>query len=113
MQAELAKSHDCKAAGEGLRKMMGCDEPLPEHLQWEFDGIKFERCANFYINEARWLSDAFEIYNWAQKGMLPYPGSFWDQPNKVIEICNYIDFLIGEKARVERQRIRNTPPPKR
>ncbi len=111
LQAEAVKGHDCKTASPAVKRLMGCDEPL--HHPWVFDGLSFERCPNFYAEDSVWLTQVFETYNWTQKGFLPYPGTYLDQPNKVIELVNYVDFLMGEKANAERARIRNQAPAKR
>lgn len=110
LQKEALRGHDCKTASREVRRLMGCDEPLPN--PWVFDGLTFERCPSFYVKSS-WLTHAFEMYNWIEKGFLPFPGTYLDQPNKVIELVNYIDFLMGEKASAERARIRNQTSPKR
>lgn len=111
LQQEAVKGHDCRTASPAVKRLMGCDEPLP--VPWVFDGLSFERCPSFYLKDASWSGDVFEMYNWIQKGFLPFPGTFLDQPNKTIELVNYIDFLTGEKANAERARIRNQASVKR
>ena len=38
-----------------------------------------------------------------EKGYLPYPGSYLNQPNKAIETYHFIVFLIGKKQVAEHQ----------
>ena len=83
---------------------MGCDEPLPPERQWEFQGIRFDRCPNFYLREGfGFAQHAIELYSWREKGFLPYPGPWMDQPNIVIEMIEFIDKLVAEKYDSERR----------
>lgn len=93
---------------------MGCDAPLPLALQAKLAGKRIERCPQFYLERAsEWLREAFEVHSWVAKGFLPGPGTWLDQPNKIIEICALIDHLYGLKADHERKRIIDQAPPKR
>ena len=44
---------------------------------------------------------AFACRALAEKGFLPYPGGYLDQPNRIVEICNYMDYLLAEKLKRE------------
>jgi hypothetical protein len=83
---------------------VGCDEPLPPERQWEFQGIKFDRCPNFYLREGGlFAQQSLELYTWREKGFLPYPGTWTDQPNIVIEVIEFIERLCLEKHESERK----------
>jgi hypothetical protein len=49
----------------------------------------------FNVSYFEFVIVAFEAYN--KNGVLPYPGSLSDQPNKIIEIFNVLDSLKLER----------------
>lgn len=100
MQSDLAAGHDCKTAAPAIREQAGCDAPIPEALRFKFAGIAIERCPAFYLRGSEpFLKTAFNWYSWRDKGFLPTHGGYEDQPNKYVEICDFIDMLMGEKTR--------------
>lgn len=101
MQSELVKSHECETAAPAIREIMGCDRPKPESSCFKFDGIVIDRCPGFYLKEGGLIKFAYELHNWREKGFLPYPGGYLDQPNRIVEICNYMDYLFAEKIKRE------------
>lgn len=100
LQSDYLKSHDCRTAGELIQKQEGCYEPKPVHTRWQFEGFEFDRCPAHYVQRnSIWLQDIFEIYAWAEKGLLPEQGSWLDQPNVVIEALNFISYLMSKKIK--------------
>ena len=103
MQSDAIRGHDCSEASESVKKLKGCDGPLPKHLQWNCMGYTFDRCPNFYLRDSGFVQEAFQVYAWREKGFLPFPGSWPDQPNLIIEILEFMDQLIHYKASIEKQ----------
>ncbi|OGW80010.1 MAG: hypothetical protein A3G33_08085 [Omnitrophica bacterium RIFCSPLOWO2_12_FULL_44_17] len=97
------QGHDCSTANPEIRKLYGCDEPLPEDRCWQFGGYIFDRCAHFYLKNDALVRDSIEMFDFMEKGYLPYPGSYLNQPNKAIETYHFIVFLIGKKQVAEHQ----------
>lgn len=96
------RSHECQTAAPAIREIMGCDKPKPEHQCFKFDGMVIDRCPGYYLKRGI-IQFAYELYNWREKGVLPYPGGYLDQPNRIVEICNYMDYLLAEKLKRETQ----------
>lgn len=114
LQADYLKGHDCETAPPAMQKQEGCHEPKPEHECWYFEGLKFERCPAYYVNRAAaWIRDAFQIYAWADKGLLPFPGTWLDQPSKIIDVLEIIGALITKKADDERRATSSKTPTRR
>jgi len=97
LQSELAKSHDCQTAGPLIRSQLGCDEPLLKELSFSVDGIFIDRCPAFYLKNSNFAYEALEMHGWREKGILPFPGGYLDQPNKYVETMNYLDYLFSLK----------------
>lgn len=104
LQSDYLKGHDCETAQAPLQKSEGCLESKPKHERWTFDGYEFDRCPAYYVKRAEeWLQDAFGIWRWKNLGFLPWPGTWMDQPNKVIEVLGYIDYLMEIKIKSGRK----------
>ena len=100
MQSELVKSHDCETAAPAIREIMGCDKPKAVDQCFKFDDIVIDRCPGFYLKNGI-IKFAYELHNWREKGLLPCRGGYMDQPNRIVEICNYMDYLLAEKTKRE------------
>lgn len=97
MKSDALKAHDCRTADATTRELMGCDKPVEPGNEWEFMGYKFDRCPAFYFDDPLFVADAMQIYNWREKGVLPYPGALVDQPAIILEVCDLMDQLIAER----------------
>jgi len=71
---------------------------LSEERCLKVGGHVLDRCPGFYRDQT-FLSWAFRIHNWREHGIMPLAGGFYDQPNKAIEVCEFIDYLNAEKLR--------------
>lgn len=104
LQSDAVRGHDCETASPEVKKLKGCDERLPEHLQWQFMGFKFDRCFNYYLRESSdFVQEAMDIFSWREKGFLPFQGTWLDQPNKVIEVLSFMEQLIHFKTTAEKK----------
>lgn len=103
---------DCEKKLENATKRMGF-ERATEHMQktngcglyrsrhrYEIDGIRYHECLCGYRNPS--ISLYLDLEDKFNKGILPFPGSYMDQPAKVVEIMNRIAQLKFDRA--ERQR---------
>lgn len=106
LQPHQVKGHDCSTADAATREAMGCDAPLPAP-RLEFEGIELDRCPGFYLRNAGYLNWAFSLYRWYEKGFLPYPGTWLEQPNIVIEVIEFIDRLAAKANAAEMKRMQS------
>lgn len=115
LQSESIRARDCETATKSQREIYGCDNALPKGSPgiWQYNEIIFDRCHCFYLNDVQFRNMAFEIFNWSEKGFLPYPGTWLEQSNKTIEIINLVGLLQTERWERERTNIRNRTAAKR
>lgn len=66
-------------------------------------GYRFNRCPNFYLRESEFIREAMEVFAWREKGFLPYPGTWSEQPNRIIEVLEFMEHLIHHKAAAEKK----------
>jgi hypothetical protein len=84
------------------RELKGCFS-VKERPIATVDELKFFKCVgNFFRSEVLTL---LEMQGRYEKGILPYPGSLSEQPNKVIEIFAAIEQYKREKLEQERKRL--------
>lgn len=87
---------------ETYKEQYRCEKPASFNVH-EFvqNGVryKFNRCIGNYFSTAAvsWL----ETTNQMDKGILPYPGGYLNQPNKAIEVMRIIK---GEQLALSRKR---------
>ena len=75
------------------RRKMGCFDYTSRTYQLE--DFKFYSCiGNFQDTSVRYYWELFQKY---QQNMLPYRGSLQEQPNKIIEIFNFIEAILKRK----------------
>ena len=79
-----------------LRKSKACEETKETALHAIGTDIGFKTCIGNYYSQ--WLFPWIEAYQMYQKGVLPFPGSMSEQPNKVIELFRVIDSHQSEKT---------------
>lgn len=72
----------------------GCGIHRQEH-RYEIDGVRYHKCLCGYRNPS--ISFYLDIEDKFSKGMLPFPGSYLEQPAKVVEIINKITSLKFDK----------------
>ncbi len=86
----------CGKCKPSQREAKWC-EKLSPNVHWEIDSdLRFRKCpGNYYSQVAlNWLEmqQAFEL------GVMPYPGSLADQPNKIIEAFRVISDYRRKQA---------------
>lgn len=101
VKAEALRGHDHETASELVKALNGCEKPVDEGCEWEFGGYVFDRCPAFYVNDSEYVQDVFRLWNWREKGFLPFPGALMDQPNVYLEAMEYMDYLITERQKIE------------
>ena len=84
-----------------LREQKGCFD-VSTKVRYRFDQIIYKTCiGNFYDPQTSQLVDMFNKF---EIGVLPYPGSYSDQPAKIIEVFQLIDSLKQtEVKRIEKE----------
>lgn len=79
---------------ERAKKTKGCTKEYAAPVH-RIDDIGFTLCpGNFYSKSAEGLIEAYYFF---ERGILPYPGSLMDQPNKIIEIFRVIEAYKNDK----------------
>lgn len=97
---KYAGRRDAEAMSEKSRASKFCTSLAPEKTFIAvLDFLKFRSCpGNFTRSEIySWLS----AYQRFKAGLLPYPGAYLDQPNKVIEL---FDIFQAEETKQEIER---------
>lgn len=90
-------------ASDSERKLKGCEE-LSIAQVVRIKKIGLTRCpANF---ASQGMINWVEAHALFRQGVLPFPGSLMEQPNKVIEVFRVIDDYKADKAAAEAQRNR-------
>lgn len=80
--------------GEQYRNSWGCSKPTqsPYYINSKLQRVAFpdgeayplKMCPNVTMAKLPWLGRIFgSLGNWMEKGILPFPGSFEDQPNVI------------------------------
>lgn len=94
-----------------IKRLYRCETVSPEPLHTvnqEDVVLKYDRCIGNYFNHQiiQWV----EVANQMDKGTMPYPGGYMDQPNKAIEIVRMIkgEQFRQAKAREQEQARRMT-----
>ncbi|TXH09497.1 MAG: hypothetical protein E6R04_07980 [Spirochaetes bacterium] len=91
----------CAECPKGSRLAKACESINPNVVHKIGGELGYHTCiGNFFSQTAlNWL----ELHNKYEQGVLPYPGSLLDQPNKMIEIFRVI---AAHKHQVAEDRIR-------
>jgi len=86
---------------EKLRATMACAVTSPAPLHFIEDTIvsrklSFTKCIGNFVRESwyHWI----DLYSEYKRGLLPYPGTIQEQPNKAIEIFRAMDMHYMEIA---------------
>lgn len=95
-------SHEC-TADPAIRELYGCDRPLPLERSLKVAGLALDRCQNYYSDHL-FVSRAFRAHRWRELGILRCGGGYAQQPNKFVEVCEYIDYVQSEKTKRESKR---------
>lgn len=84
--------------------MKGCEAPSTITVL-KYGGLIFQRCpANFQSTLVlSWMMAHAAFRN---QGVLPYPGSLMEQPNKIMEIFGIMDTVKAERDQENAQRQR-------
>lgn len=92
MGFERAKKH--------MEKVNGCGVHRQKH-RYEIDGIRYHKCLCGYKNSS--ISFYLDLEEKFNKGILPFKGSYLDQPARVVEIMNRISQLKFDKQQRDRK----------
>jgi len=107
VKAEALRGHDHETADEKVRAIYGCDKPVEPGSEWKFGGFIFDRCPAHYVQDASFSNEVFSLWNWREKGFLPFAGGMLDQPVIYIEAMDLMDFLVTELKKTEAVSFKN------
>lgn len=69
------------------------DSPKP----FDFFGEKLSRCPRRpFLDEPELLTEVFEAYHWYKQGLLPSPGTWYDQTASFVELMSVVDAAVSE-----------------
>lgn len=81
-----------------MRNAKSCGK-MASNIMYNIDGIGYRSClCTFRTHRYPMYWEMYENY---QKGNLPYPGTFMEQPSKAIEIIKLIQGLVAEQRAEE------------
>ena len=91
---KFAKREGHEKAKQRMEQTNGCGVHRDRH-RYEIDGVRYHECLCGYRNpNIGFYLDLEDKFN---KGILPFPGSYLEQPAKVIEIISRINSLRLDK----------------
>jgi len=80
------EADDWEKTNRLLRERKGC---FDEIMEYKVDNVIFRKCVgNFILPNTEVYLSMWILY---QKGVMPYPGSYTEQPAKIIQIFNIIN----------------------
>ena len=82
-----------------LKTSKACATQMQKPVHFIASDLAFKTCPGNYY--APYLSTWLEAHQAYQKGILPFPGTLVEQPNKVMEVFRMIDSHINEKTERE------------
>ena len=96
---------------EKHRKRLGCDGSVdpklvykPTHNMTSWPKILYSKCiGNFFDFRAMNLINYFHKYN---KNAFPYKGSYYEQPNKFIEVMDLIGSLLSQDQAEKEEKLK-------
>lgn len=91
-----------QASDSYVRRLKGCDKPLEgrkAHVirRGNLEPLVTKSCPRKQIKE---VSQYFNVYNWANKGLLQYQYPPGQLPAKYAEALDLIDYEFEEKSRI-------------
>ena len=72
--------------------MRGCEKESPDPGVWEVNGESFGRCPRKMVNPE--VNEYIRAYNRYDKGILMNPGSYYDQPAKLNDAIELIEYQL-------------------
>jgi hypothetical protein len=82
-----------------MRESKGCFGVLQRDMHHIDKEILFSTCIGNYFDFS--MTYFFELFNHYEKGVMPFPGTVMEQPNKIIEIFRVIQSY--KNAKIERE----------
>jgi len=86
------------------KEMMGCAEPVK--LKYKKENFLIYRCLGNYVSDEikSWVDCATQF----NKGVMPFDGTYMDQPSKAIDLINLINQLRDERIAEREEKNRNS-----
>lgn len=73
----------------------------------EFEGRSLRRCPSTLITAG--TVEYIRAHLFMEKGFLPNPGTYMDQPDKLIDAMEYFGYLLAEQERKQAEDARTGP----
>lgn len=100
----LEKRVGLEKAKKIMKSENGCNNIKREH-RYEIDGIRYHQClCGFRNNKVGMYMDILEKID---KGILPYRGSYLEQPSKIVEIINRVKSIKFDIQQEEMKKAKN------
>jgi hypothetical protein len=93
---------DCRGCLEGAKTR--CEFEVPGQEVWEVDGCEYRGCP--YKIVTRESANFLRAFNFCERGFLPNPGGWMEQPAKMLDAFDVIEKEL-KKIETERLRKRN------
>lgn len=102
-EKRIAKTHGKEKARQIMESHSEC-KPGP---RFTIDGINFHKCVCQFRNGR--LGFYLDLLDKQEKGILPFKGSYFDQPSKVIEIMNRLDYIKNDiqARKIQKEQTKN------
>ena len=87
---------------EALQEQKGCFDESQDRFRYKFENIGYRYCiGNYYDRSVSLLNDMFNKF---QQGVMPFPGSYSDQPGKILDVFQLIESTHqSEKLRLQKE----------
>lgn len=101
---DCLKSHRKHQNGEAMRQKERdakfCKTEAASYVHKIKDNIFFKSCiGNYYSQSVIMMMNAYLYFD--QQGVLPFPGSLMEQPNKAIEVFNVMSQIKTDKMKAK------------
>lgn len=78
-----------------MKLQWNCETDAPK--PFDFFGEQLSRCPRRpFLDEPELLSEVFEAYHWYKQGLLPSPGTWYDQTDAFVTMMGAVDAAVSE-----------------
>jgi len=79
---------DCQCCTDSLKRVRGCDGGVSLFI----DGESIDRCPGRYLTHS--IMGVLQCVRHYKNGFLPYPGTWLEQPSKLVQAIDFVDSTI-------------------
>lgn len=70
-----------------MRKIKGCFDEYPA-VKYKVENVNYKTCIGNFFDKT--VVDLYEAFNNYERGVMPFSGSYMDQPAKIVEVFGVI-----------------------